>query len=285
MRGRLRGPEALEGWKLSMELGFSSFACPDWSLRAMAHWAKKIGYGALEVRCDAGHLHGVEVLATSRERASLKRELDRSNVRLACLGTGLQFAREDALEQMTARAVLAADLGAPGIRVHCGLLEEGVSLHRELPEIARRLHEAALISQQHGVQLWLETHDTVSRAADAVALLQAANHPALGIVYDNLHPLRQGEALQDTMRLLEGQIRLVHFHDGIPLPHEVQITRLGEGTLPVRDILTAILASNFQGCIVGEWFYEQYGRTPEQSLRLFHEDMHTLASICGVNFT
>lgn len=265
-----------------MKLSFMTFACPDWNLDQVAAAADRLGYDGVELRCDAGHLHGVEVTASSAERREARLKLQKANIEPCCLATSLQFATDRVLEDAPARINLAADIGCPALRVFCGPPPEGMSTAQVIERVARQLHTVAELAHSSGVQLWLETHDTFSRAHDAGAAVRKAGHKGVGINYDNMHPYRMGEDLETTIAALSTLVRHAHLHDAVNSPDKVIIRRLGQGDMPMNSMFQALLKMGFDGYLSGEWFHNHYGQTPDESLEAYHEDMTNLALRHGV---
>lgn len=265
-----------------MKLSFMTFACPTWPLDKVVDAAVRHHYQGIEFRTDATHAHGVEVTANREERGAIRRRLEGEGIAACCLATSLQFANEKTLRDAPARIELAADLGCPALRVFCGPRPEGLTA-ADLPlRVGDHLRAAADIATQHNVQLWLETHDSFCRAVDAAAAVRRADHPAVGINYDNMHPYRLGEDLEATFAALGDLIRHAHFHDAINKPDVVKILPLGKGELPMDDMFAALARTGYVGYLSGEWFNDMYGPDPDASLEQFKRDMQTLAERHGV---
>ncbi len=249
-----------------------TFACPDWDLTEVLRVAAELGYDGVEPRTDANHRHGIEVDMSAADRATARRQAGDSGVALCCLATSLQFIKvaqpdRDQLYDDTMRRIeLAADLQIPGLRVFAGGVPEGVELDAALDCAGDNLRDAASAAAEAGVELWLETHDTVSKAVLTARILRRADHPAVACNYDVMHPYRLGEPLDETFAALDGRVRHSHFHDSLATPGAPEITRFGEGELPLVDILRWLKSQGFTGHLSGEWFNDQLGATPRESL-------------------
>ncbi len=265
-----------------MKLGFMTFACPQWSLDRVLRGAKEHGYQGVEVRCDAKQAHGVEVWSTRGDRARIRRQFERNGVELCCLATGLQLTQRDISEAALQRFRLASSLGCPGVRVFCGPPALRDDVAGAVDAVTQRLIELAPLAEENQVQIWLETHDTMSRASLAAQAVRRANRINAGINYDNLHPYRTGESLQDTFTALSGLIRHCHFHDALNSAEQVVITPFGKGQMPMEDMLRALAAAGYDGYLSGEWFHDQYGEDPNEALDRYHRDVTTLAERVGV---
>jgi len=80
---------------------------------------------------------------------------------------------------------------------------------------------------------------------------------AIGILWDTHHPYRiLGESPATTCKKLGKWIRYTHWKDSITKPgtkegHELCL--VGEGDIPLRDILAALKACRYDGYLTLEW--------------------------------
>lgn len=266
-----------------MKISFTTFACPQWGLEQIIESAVACGYQGVEFRCDALHQHGVEVAANAAQRRTIRSRLEEEKLHPCCLATSLQFATEGVVDKALPLLDLAAEIGCPALRVLCGPIPEEISKAQAIERVAKQLREAALMHSHTGVQMWLETHDSFCKAADAAAAVRLAGHPTIGIVYDNLHPLRKGESVETTVAAISGLVRHVHFHDAISDPDKVIITPMGRGDLPVDEMFVGLIKIGFDGFISGEWFYDAYGPDPHEALKAYFRDMTNLAQRYGIH--
>jgi sugar phosphate isomerase/epimerase len=267
-----------------MKMSFTTFACPQWPLGRIVATARGQGYGGVEFRCDADHRHGVEVWASAGDRREVHAALEGEGMMACCLATSVQCLSERAAREAQPRIELAGDIGCPAVRVFCGPAPE----HMPMPEVVLRvgetLAELALAADPLGVSVLLETHDTLSRGADAAAAVRAAEHAAVGVNYNNIHPFRKGEEVAATFAALKGLIRHVHLHDAMNLPAEVDIRPLGQGQMPLDAMFAGLVAEGYQGFISGEWFGRQYGPDPDAAIAQFSLELTDLAKRQGVEW-
>ncbi|NJL30557.1 MAG: sugar phosphate isomerase/epimerase [Phycisphaerales bacterium] len=109
-------------------------------------------------------------------------------------------------------------------------------------------------------------------------VIKLADRPELGVVYDIMHPFRDGETLAETMVQLQGLIRHVHFHDALNDRKKVVVTPMGKGQLPVDEILDALIKSGYNEYLSGEWFHDMYGSEPEEALGLYMQEISEMLS-------
>ncbi len=259
-----------------LKLSFMTFACPDYTFDQALALAVRQGYRGIEFRCDADHRHGVAVEATAAQRAEFRRKLADVGVEPCCLASGLQFISADAVAAAPARIELAADLGCRGLRVFCGPLPAGMSLENAIPIVAHNLRRVAERAFYARVGLWLETHDSLSLGRHAARVVRLVDHPAVGLNWDNMHPARNGEALEVTWPAVAPYIRHTHFHDAVAETGEPIITPFGQGGLPIQRMYNLLRFSGYEGYFSGEWFGTQMGATPDDSLVAFKEGLQAL---------
>jgi sugar phosphate isomerase/epimerase len=256
-----------------MKLAFTTFACPDWSLSKVIQAAVKHGYSGVEFRIDAHHEHGVDLWLCTPERWARMAQLANAGVEIACLGTSLQFIHEDVVEQLPERLKLAKEVGAPALRVLCGKPAAPMSRQQVIDRLAFTLRFGAELADEQGVELWLETHDTMSRGVDAATVVRQVNHHGLGLCWDTLNPVRVGEDLETTVAAITGLVRHVHFHDGLADRDRLVITRMGDGDVLIDEAFAALVKMGYDGYLSGEWFHDQYGEKPDDGIVFYQEEV------------
>jgi sugar phosphate isomerase/epimerase len=249
-----------------MKISFMTFACPQYSFDEVLSLAERHAYQGIEFRCDAGHKHGVELSATSEQRAEYRRKLADAGVEACCLATSLQFVNEAAVGQTPPLIDLAADLGCRALRVFCGPLPTGLELDCAVPLVAENLRRVVETALYSGVKLWLETHDSISKGVYAGRIVRLVDHPALAINWDNMHPYRNGEPLATTWQAIAPYIQHTHFHDALADPGAPVITPFGQGQLPIQAMFNLLRQANYSGYFSGEWFDTQMGADADASL-------------------
>jgi len=238
-----------------MKVSFMTFACPMFSLDEVLAAAKKYGYDGVEPRLDAKHNHGIEVTAPAAQRAEARRKFAGSGVACCCLATSLQFINDQAATDAPARIDLAADVGAPGLRVFCGPIPKGqqMTIDEVVARVADNLMKVANYAQQRKIEIWLETHDTVRHGKPVGQILDRCRHPFIAANYDVMHPFCNGEPLEVTVKALHGKVRHTHFHDA-KAGGGVNIVNIGEGAVPLPQIIRFLREEGFKGYLSGEWF-------------------------------
>lgn len=263
-----------------MKICFATFACPEWTIEEIIEAAGRHNYYGVEIRCDANHAHGVEVASQSDFREYVQKRFSEARLEIPCLSTSLKIAELESMEEAVARVELAADINAKALRVFCGPSPPGMDESDVISLVGTRLRALAQLAEPYKTEIWLETHDTLHRAVSACSAVRIANHPLIGINYDNMHPYRMHESLDDTFSAMNGLVRHTHMHDALADDdlHSAYIVPLDEGEMPMDEMFRRLVASGYNDYLGGEWFETEYGRTPDEALASFRRQMDTLAS-------
>jgi sugar phosphate isomerase/epimerase len=246
-----------------MTLSFMTFIAPDWSLEQHLTAAIRYGYDGIEPRCAAGHKHGIELTATKPQRKALRAQCGDCGVALSCLATSLRYNFPDPaqiaemVEETKKYLQLAADLGAPAIRVFGGQPpDEGVSKAQGAERVAAALAQCVKTAASTGVNLCLETHDFFCRAEHAALVVDAVAHPRLGFNWDFLHTARLGETPEESWDAMAGRVYHCHVHDytwDAEKPDAFKPAYMGRGMVPLVEDLALLKSVNYTGALSGEW--------------------------------
>src|SRR5437667_441770 len=149
----------------SWPLAFSTLGCSGLPLADVVELAQSTGWLGLELR--AADDEPVHVGLSAAERSAARAAL--AGVELLAIASYVKVANNEISDEACvadalAHAALAADLGAPYVRVFPGGVEgDDVAAVRRLRAIAAQLPE--------GVDILLETHDSHPRGVDNARVL------------------------------------------------------------------------------------------------------------------
>lgn len=243
-----------------MKLAFTTLACPDWSLEQALEAVRRYGYDGIELRLLDGAL--IEPTLDDAARRRVACACRDAGVAIVCVDTSVRIAQPDG----TARAEqvrdglamldLAAEWQAPLIRVFAGP-PEGTAPEQAIAGAVECLRPLAERGHELGVAVALETHDAFARSEAVAAVLRETPGSGAGALWDILHPYRMGEAPDETLERLRPRLLHVHIKDGRRPAGgndtNWELTALGEGDVPVRDILAALRRSGYDGWLAVEW--------------------------------
>ncbi|WP_433256654.1 sugar phosphate isomerase/epimerase family protein [Streptosporangium sp. CA-135522] len=250
-----------------MKLSLSTLGLPGAGLPEAIRVAVAHGCDGLELRLhpDTGVHVGLPGAGARRTaspapaQAVAQREdppADRPRVRAAVSAAGLEISAlagyvgicepgDDGpvIEALTAELLLAADLGAPGVRV----FPRG-----EDPAIgARRLRAVAREAGRSGVRVLVETHDAMPTGAAVARLLDAADEPeTTGVIWDLLHPWRHGESPASTLAALGDRLAYVQIKDAGP---DLTPVPMGKGGVPLEEAGALLRERGYEGWASLEW--------------------------------
>lgn len=247
-----------------MNFAFMSFSCPELTLTEMLTLAKKLGYAGIEPRAGSNHRHGVELEADAGKRQQFLEAAAGSNIALCCLATSCRYADPATVQAQideTLRYIdLAADIGAPRLRVFGGKMGEGISREAAIENVAQALLAVADNAEGRKVTVCLETHDDWCDPNHVAAVMARVNKPFIGVNWDIMHPVRAGGAtMESAYRTLRPWIHHVHVHDGSTRLDKLEMLPIGTGDIDHRRAIELLYADKYTGYLSGEWInWEPY---------------------------
>lgn len=267
-----------------MRLAFNTFICPNWTLKALLAAGQQHGYHGVEFRCDAQQAHGVEVHIDRSERKAIRRMIQQSSLEPILLASSMRLLDEHLMDDAPLRLQLASDIGAKAVRVFCGPPAWRQEYEESLFEqkVIQSLGALAEMAQPLDLEIWLETHDSLTSGPEIARLLDQVNHPRLGVLYDMILPWRNGHGISETITSLGSRIRHVHFHDGMKRQDQLHLTPLGQGQVPLADVIKGLSAIGYDSHLSAEWFEPIYGQDVHESLEQYRLDVLRVAGEQGV---
>ena len=239
-----------------MKYSFMTFSCPELSLDEVISLAKRTGYDGVEPRVVANHKHGIETDISTAKRQEIKSKFAQSGVAACCIATSCTYANPAKSQQMideTFRCTdLAADIGAPTIRVFGGQIGEGLSREAAIDLVAKSLGSVAGHAADRGVAVCMETHDAWCDPKNVAAVMKRVNHPAICVNWDIMHPVRTEHAtIDESFDALKPWIRHLHTHDASK--ETGKLVPIGEGFIDHKRAVELLLAMPYDGYLSGEW--------------------------------
>jgi len=241
-----------------MKYAFMSFSCHDASLADMLSLAQEFGYDGIEPRTGGIHTHGVELDTGADDRKKMLDAARAHGVAFGCIAVGSRFADPAVTEASLAEAEqgikLARDLESGIVRVFGGKLAEGGDRGDAIKRVAESLRSLAPLASDCGVTVCFETHDDWCDPTHVATVMEAVNHPSIGVNWDVMHPVRNHLAsMEESFRILRPWIRHVHIHDGMHDPDNLDFRAFGEGEYDLDTVFRSLLADGFDGYLSGEW--------------------------------
>ncbi|MFX4263703.1 AMP-binding protein [Pelotomaculum propionicicum] len=241
-----------------MKLAFSTLGCPDFSWVDICTMAKDLGFRGIEVRGLGSEISAVRAQPfTESQLPETVKKLSELRLEIPCLTSGccLKFAEND--EKNHAELVqyinLAARLGTPYIRILADLEPHPIGEVDDEVVLAA-LRRLAPVAEDKGVTLLVETNGVYTDTARLSGLLQQVASDAVAALWDVHHPYRfAGESPEQTVKNLGAYIKYVHIKDSVVEDGSIRYRMMGEGDLPVDDMMLALRSINYDGYISLEW--------------------------------
>lgn len=209
-----------------MKLSFMTFVCPEWNLEQAIRFAGEAGYDGIEIRVDSGHRHGVSSQSSPAERAAVKKQFAEAGLDIPCVATSVHFACPDPdahrknIDTAKANLTLAADLGAPVVRIFAGggipkLTDDAAA------RVAAAFDEVGDFAAGSGVCPMLECgHDIILGAAEANAVFQRVTTTNFGALWNH------SDMDDATFDVFRSRIRHFHIHNEVRDPANTNMVGL-----------------------------------------------------------
>lgn len=239
-----------------MKYSFMSFSTPELSMEKLISTARRFGYQGVEPRIDSKHKHGLETDATTGKRKEIKKLSENSGIAFACIATSCVFANQETVKQNIEKTMqcidLAADVGAPRLRVFGGQLGDGISRAEAIKLVADSLRSLADYASQHKITVCMETHDYWCDPEHVATIMKQVNHPAIAANWDVMHPVREDMATMDqAFQSLKPWIRHLHVHDATA--RTADLLPIGTGGYDHKRAIELLQTIPYDGFISGEW--------------------------------
>jgi sugar phosphate isomerase/epimerase len=249
----------MPGDAASMKFAYSTLACPGRRLEETLELGARAGYAGVELRLIDGQLIDPAMSAPDRRRVA--RSCGRAGLAVAAVDSSTRVAAAGdhgvTLAEIGAFLELAAEWGAPAVRVFGGDLPEEPGARQErLAGAARILERASDRAAEVGVRIGVETHDAFLASATVAELLALVPSPWVGAVWDSHHPCRAGESAREVYDAIGSRLCLAQVKDAVRTgagPRDWRLVLLGQGDVPVRDMLRLLVSGGYTGWVSVEW--------------------------------
>jgi sugar phosphate isomerase/epimerase len=222
----------------------STLACPEWAVDEVIRRVAQFGYDAIEWRGGPdGH---VRTDWPAARRTELRRRVQDAGLASLAVTAYTQFVsgdrttRADSIDHLRRHLELAADLGAPFVRAFLGEVDDDSSMAVQLDRAVEALAAAVETARDVGVEIAIEPHDDFARAASVRPVLDRLEGDVVGVVWDIVNAWGLGELPPDGLAAIRGRIRYVQLKDARWVDGVWQLSRLGEGDVPLLDAIRAL---------------------------------------------
>jgi len=238
-----------------LRIAFSTLAFPDATLAEATALGRSWGYAGVELRLIDGQL--IDSSMSAAERVRVKQTIAAASLPIVSVDSSIILSGEEAGPELRRFLELANDWESPLVRVYGGpLAEEPGTRRTQMEAAARVLQEAIPLAERLGVAVAIETHDSFSASSVVAELLAMAQSKWVGALWDTHHPHRMGERPAEVYKHIGPRVLHVQVKDArLSVAHKGgwQLVLLGEGEVPVQEIIRLLAAGGYGGYISVEW--------------------------------
>jgi sugar phosphate isomerase/epimerase len=265
-----------------MRIAGHTMGTPEYTVPEAVALFARLGFDGIEAICHDDYHSAIRPDTPVTALRELRRRGEQLGIRFAGVtpyATDLNSpeARVAAAHRdLLLRAIeIAHALGAPCVRTYPGRETGGPGRDDRLRRLVEAVRRLAEVAASAGVRLGFENHfNTLGDSAKAtVRAVEAAGHPAIGIVYDQANLTMLGaEDFREAIALQAAYLIHVHVKDfrfkterpharsgaveALPGEANPTICRvLGEGMLPWREIIGELRRTGYDG-----WLSIEYER-------------------------
>ena len=243
---------------INMKLSFSTLACPDFEWTDIYSIAKDFHFDGIEIRGLGSDIFSVKAKPfTDLQLPNTVAKLKSLNLEIPCLSTGicLKFKEKaaDNEEKLIEYAKLAQKLGTPYIRILADLEPHPID---EVDDayIIETLKNLIPIAEKYNVTLLVETNGVYADTKRLRKILDSVANRKVAALWDMHHPYRfMNESPKQTVENLGEYIKYVHTKDSISVNGKIEYKLMGEGDMPVLDMLSALKDIGYNGYVSLEW--------------------------------
>lgn len=241
-----------------MKISFSTLACPDFIWADIYSMAKDFNFNGIEIRGLGKDILAVKAQPfTGAQLPKTIELLNKLGLEIPCLSSGccLKFKDKEAatIEEIKSYIGLAQKLKTPYVRVLADLAPQAQG---EVDDnyIAEVLKKLAPIAAEAGVTLLVETNGVYANTERLKKLLDSVNHKNVAALWDMHHPYRyNNEEPKITVNNLGDYIKFVHVKDSVMVGGKPEYRLMGEGDLPIEEMLKELKSIGYSGYVSLEW--------------------------------
>lgn len=248
--------------KYSPNLSFSTLGCPDWTFRQIVDFAVTHNYTGIELR---GILRQLDLTKcgefnSKQNITSTLKMMEENKLKFVDLGSSatLHFTeseeRRKNIEEGKRFIDLAHEIKCPNIRVFPNNFPKDQEKKQTINLITEGLLELSEHAKGSKVRILMETHGDFVKIEDIAAIMQTANTPAVGLVWDisNMWTATK-ESPAEAYKKLKKYIYHTHIKDAKFIDGKLQYTFLGKGEVPLTEAINALSTGGYKGYYSFEW--------------------------------
>jgi len=195
-----------------------------------------------------GAFHDYTAAATVRKLYEMKLELP-------CIDTICNAADASSMAEniaeINACMKIAANLKIPYIRLHASESEYSEEKNEVMADLIEKVLPEA---EEKGITLLIETSGIYCDTSKLRALLDRFACDNLAALWDMCSPyFVAGESADTTIKNLGAYIKHVHIKDAVKTENGIEFCLMGEGEMPIGEMMLGLRSVNYDGFISLEW--------------------------------
>ncbi len=193
---------------------------------------------------DSPLLRGKQSPANPELAAVTRRNLAEQNLSIPCVETARDFTDPAFLSEFSESLELAVNLGIPYVVIHTANADDDVCAEAI----------SGLLPLVSGTVLLMESSGPYSDTKKLRDLLNRFADDRIGAVWNMYETcITGGENAENTITNLGAYVHHVHLHDCRVVDGRVEPELIGEGQLPLMDLMDALRSVNYDGFISLKW--------------------------------
>ena len=239
-----------------LKLCFSTLGCVEKGLDEVISLARNHGIEALEIRGLGGNISTSDIKEFYTESATnTKNELSKSALLPLVLGTSCMFHTEEkyakAMVEGKESIDIAERIGFPFIRVFGNNITEDKECC--IARVCGGISELCSYAADKNVCVLLEVHGDFNTSEALLPIIDSLKDTKnFGLIWDVAHTHRvYRKEWREFYEAMKPYIRHVHIKD--VRDSDDSLCQVGEGNIPISDIVTALIDDGYDGYFSLEW--------------------------------
>lgn len=269
-----------------MKLAFSTLGNPNWSFIRILEEAQKLGFAAIEIRGIEGRMLAGDIPQFfSENQKTTKIQLKKHHLHICGFGTSVSFHDLDKYDTMIEEGKTAIDICSqmeiPFIRVFGDRIDSENLRTQIINNVIKGIKALCTYAQGKNVKVLLEVHGNFNTIENIMPVLGALNnYQEFGILWDIAHSDKiYKEDYIKFYNVIKPFIYHIHIKDHFRDDSKFELCLIGEGDIPIKDIVTTLIADNYNGYMSLEWEKKWHPELPEAEVA-YPAYVNFMNSIC-----
>ncbi len=279
-----------------MKLSFSTKGWHGRSFEELCETAKELRFSGIELHNIKNKLFtGSDSAFNDYATAATLRKLYEMKISIPCIDSICDPAdtekAEEAMAELKECIRIAQNLHIPYIRVHASAHGDN-----DIENVKSFISDILPIAEEAGVDILLETSGLFSDAKVLRDMLDSFASDSLSALWDVYSSyFMAGQSPETTIETLGAYVKHIHIKDASRIDGKISYCLMGEGELPINELICALRSVNYNGFISLEWdpkwceeiddleivlsqfesFMSQFSDTSRSDTSLYYNKAHT----------